>query len=70
MNSQMDLRRCIEAAFLPMKCVGVIAPDASMTIRIFNTYTGAEEFPVTCIDTQALVTIWDIVRLVLEVKEG
>lgn len=68
MNSPMDLRPCIEAAFLPMKCVCVIAPDASMTIRVFDTNTEAEEFTVTGIDTTALVTIRDIVGLILEVK--
>ncbi|MCH5508848.1 MULTISPECIES: DUF1652 domain-containing protein [Pseudomonas syringae group] len=68
MNSQMDLRPCIEAAFLPMKCVCVIAPDASMTIQVFDTSSEAEEFTVTGIDTAALVTIRDIVGLVLEVK--
>ncbi|WP_122432096.1 DUF1652 domain-containing protein [Pseudomonas viridiflava] len=67
MNS-LDLRPCIEAAFLPMKCVCVIAPDASMTIQVFDTSSEAEEFTVTCIDTAALVTIRDIVGLVLEVK--
>ncbi|SDZ53501.1 Protein of unknown function [Pseudomonas syringae] len=69
MNSQMDLRPIIEAAFLPMKCVCDIAPGGSMTIRISNLATEAEEFTVTCIDTTALVTIRDIVALVLEVKE-
>ncbi|QVI77385.1 DUF1652 domain-containing protein [Pseudomonas syringae] len=68
MNSPMDLRPCIEAAFLPMKCVCVIAPDASMTIQVFDTSSEAEEFTVTGIDTAALVTIRDIVGLVLEVK--
>ncbi|WP_024683697.1 DUF1652 domain-containing protein [Pseudomonas syringae] len=68
MNSPMDLRPCIEAAFLPMKCVCVIAPDASMTIRVFDTNTEAEEFIVTGIDTTALVTIRDILGLILEVK--
>ncbi|POR68312.1 DUF1652 domain-containing protein [Pseudomonas syringae] len=68
MNSPMDLRPCIEAAFLPMKCVCVIAPDASMTIRVFDANTEAEEFTVTGIDAAALVTIRDIVGLVLEVK--
>ncbi|WP_122569967.1 DUF1652 domain-containing protein [Pseudomonas viridiflava] len=67
MNS-LDLRPCIEAAFLPMKCVCVIAPDASMTIQVFDTSSEAEEFTVTGIDTAALVTIRDIVGLVLEVK--
>ncbi|MCK9706192.1 DUF1652 domain-containing protein [Pseudomonas syringae] len=68
MNSQMDLRPCIEAAFLPLKCVCVIAPDASMTIRVLDTHTEVGEFTVTGIDTAALVTIRDIVGLVLEVK--
>ncbi|KTB97812.1 DUF1652 domain-containing protein [Pseudomonas sp. ICMP 10191] len=68
MNSPMDLRPCIEEAFLPMKCVCVIAPDASMTIQVFDKDTEAEEFTVTGIDTAALVTIRDIVGLVLEVK--
>ncbi|MDC3736055.1 DUF1652 domain-containing protein [Pseudomonas syringae pv. syringae] len=69
MNSPMDLRPIIEAAFLPMKCVCDIAPGGSMTIRISNLATEAEEFTVTCIDTTALITIRDIVALVLEVKE-
>ncbi|MCH5555733.1 DUF1652 domain-containing protein [Pseudomonas syringae] len=68
MNSPMDLMPCIEAAFLPMKCVCVIAPDASMTIQVFDVNAEAEEFTVTGIDTAALVTIRDIVGLVLEVK--
>ncbi|MEQ4284487.1 DUF1652 domain-containing protein [Pseudomonas syringae] len=68
MTSNMDLRPIIEAAFLPLRCVCVIAPDASMTIRVFDTNTEAEEFTVTGIDTAALVTIRDIVGLVLEVK--
>ncbi|KWS07570.1 hypothetical protein AL064_18960 [Pseudomonas syringae pv. syringae] len=68
MNSQLDLRPCIEAAFLPMKCVCVIAPDASMTIRVFDTNTEVEEFTVKGIDAAALVTIRDIVGLVLKVK--
>ncbi|KEZ28895.1 MULTISPECIES: DUF1652 domain-containing protein [Pseudomonas syringae group genomosp. 2] len=68
MNSPMDLRPCIEAAFLPLKCVCVIAPDASMTIQVFDTSSEAEGFTVTGIDTAALVTIRDIVGLVLEVK--
>ncbi|PBP76167.1 hypothetical protein CCL15_02055 [Pseudomonas syringae] len=68
MNSPMDLRPIIEAAFLPMRCLCVIAPDASMTIHVFDRNTEAEEFTVTGIDTQALVTIRDIVGLVLEVK--
>ncbi len=68
MNSQMDLRPIIEAAFLPMKCACVIAPDGSMTIQIFNPATGAEELTVESIDTTALITIRDIVTLVLEVK--
>ncbi|MGG5223483.1 DUF1652 domain-containing protein [Pseudomonas syringae pv. coryli] len=68
MNSPTELRPCIEAAFLPMKCVCVIAPDASMTIQVFDTSSEAEEFTVTGIDTAALVTIRDIVGLVLEVK--
>ncbi|BBN61753.1 DUF1652 domain-containing protein [Pseudomonas syringae pv. pisi] len=68
MNSQMDLRPIIEAAFLPMKCVCDIALGGSMTIRIPNPATEAEEFTVTGIDTTALVTIRDIVALVLEVK--
>ncbi|MDF5892402.1 DUF1652 domain-containing protein [Pseudomonas syringae pv. syringae] len=68
MTSNMDLRPIIEAAFLPMTCVCVIAPDASMTIQVFHTNTEAEEFTVKGIDTSALVTIRDIVGLVLEVK--
>ncbi|MCF5225745.1 DUF1652 domain-containing protein [Pseudomonas syringae] len=68
MNSQMDLRPIIEAAFLPMKCVCVIATDASMTIHIFNPDTDAEEFTVAGIDTTALVSVRDIVTLVLDVK--
>ncbi|PHX37146.1 hypothetical protein AO354_47190, partial [Pseudomonas syringae pv. syringae] len=51
-----------------MKCVCVIAPDASMTIQVFDTSSEAEEFTVTGIDTAALVTIRDIVGLVLQVK--
>ncbi|MBI6673344.1 DUF1652 domain-containing protein [Pseudomonas syringae] len=43
MNCQTNLRPCIEAACLPMKCVCVIAPDASMTIRVFDTNNEAEE---------------------------
>ncbi|WP_116866574.1 DUF1652 domain-containing protein [Pseudomonas syringae] len=69
MNSQMDLRPIIEAAFLPMKCVCDIAPGALMTIRISNPASEAEEFTVTGIDMTALVTIRDIVGLVLEVKD-
>ncbi|MCH5548239.1 DUF1652 domain-containing protein [Pseudomonas syringae pv. syringae] len=68
MNSPMDLRPCIEAAFLPMKCVCVIAPDASTTTRVFDKNTDAEEFTVTGIDTAGLVTIRGIVGLVLDVK--
>ncbi|EPF68294.1 DUF1652 domain-containing protein [Pseudomonas syringae] len=68
MNSPMDLRPIIEAAFLPMKCVCVIAPSASMTIQVFDANTESGEFTVTGIDTAALVTIRDIVGLVLEVK--
>ncbi|WP_440060561.1 DUF1652 domain-containing protein [Pseudomonas syringae] len=68
MTPSMDLRPIIEAAFLPMKCVCVIAPGGSMTIRILNPATEAEEFTVTGIDTKALVSIRDIVALVLEVK--
>ncbi|WP_116830154.1 DUF1652 domain-containing protein [Pseudomonas syringae] len=68
MTPSMDLRPIIEAAFLPIKCVCVIAPGGSMTIRIFNQATEAEEFTVAGIDTKALVSIRDIVALVLEVK--
>jgi hypothetical protein len=68
MNYPMDLRPCVEAAFLPMKCVCVIAPDASMTIQVFDTNIEADEFTATGIDAAALVTIRDIVGLVLEVK--
>ncbi|AYL16399.1 DUF1652 domain-containing protein [Pseudomonas syringae pv. actinidiae] len=68
MNSPMDLSPCIEAAFLPMKCVCVISSDASMTIQVFDTSTEMEAYTVAGIDTAALVTIRDIVGLVLEVK--
>lgn len=69
MNSPMDLRPIIDAAFLPMKCVCDIAQGGSMTIRISDPATEAEEFTVTGIDTTELVTIRDIVALVLEVRE-
>lgn len=68
MTSSMDLRPIIEAAFLPMTCVCDFAPGGSMTIRISNPATEAEEFTVTGIDTTALITIRDIVGLILEVK--
>ncbi|AXH57277.1 DUF1652 domain-containing protein [Pseudomonas amygdali pv. lachrymans] len=68
MTSNVDLRPIIEAAFLPMKCVCDFAPGGSMTIRISNPATEAEEFTVTGVDTTALATIRDIVGLILEVK--
>ncbi|OBS33022.1 DUF1652 domain-containing protein [Pseudomonas syringae] len=68
MTSSIDLMPIIEAAFLPMKCICDFAPAGSMTIRISNPATEAEEFTVTGIDTAALVTIHDIVGLILEVK--
>ncbi|MCK9691866.1 DUF1652 domain-containing protein [Pseudomonas syringae] len=68
MTSSMDLRPIIEAAFLPMRGVCTISPDASMTIQIFNQDNEHEEFTVTGIDAAALITIRDIVALVLEVK--
>ncbi|MCH5486766.1 DUF1652 domain-containing protein [Pseudomonas syringae] len=68
MNSKMDLRPIIEAAFLPTKCLCVIAHDASVTIQIFDRSTEMEQFTVTGIDAAALVTIRDIVLLVLDVK--
>ncbi|WP_241153229.1 DUF1652 domain-containing protein [Pseudomonas viridiflava] len=51
-----------------MTCVCDFAPGGSMTIRISDPATEAEEFTVTGIDTTALVTIRDIVGLILEVK--
>ncbi|PBP70029.1 hypothetical protein CCL21_11730 [Pseudomonas syringae] len=69
MNSRMDLRPIIEAAFLPMKCICMIAPGGSMTVRLLNPATEAEEFTVTGIDALALVSVRDIVGLVLELKE-
>ncbi|RML33422.1 hypothetical protein ALQ97_01222 [Pseudomonas savastanoi pv. glycinea] len=68
MNSSLDLRPIIEAAFLPMKCICDVAPGGSMTIRISVPATEAEEFTVTGIDLKELITIRDIVGLVLEVK--
>ncbi|KPY06313.1 Uncharacterized protein ALO57_00153 [Pseudomonas coronafaciens pv. oryzae] len=68
MNSPMDLSPCIEAAFLPNKCVCMIAPDALMMIQVFDTNTEVKAYTVAGIDTAALVTIRDIVGLVLEVK--
>ncbi|KPW50439.1 hypothetical protein BTW15_02650 [Pseudomonas syringae pv. tomato] len=68
MTSSMDLRPIIEAAFLPMTCVCDFAQCGSMTIRISDPASEAEEFTVTGIDTTALVTIRDIVGLILEVK--
>lgn len=68
MNSSLDLNPIVEAAFLPMKCMCDVAPGGSMTIRISDQATEAEEFTVTGIDTTKLVTIRDIVGLVLAVK--
>ncbi|WP_439853104.1 DUF1652 domain-containing protein [Pseudomonas syringae] len=52
---------------LSLNVKDTIAPDASMTIQIFNQDTEHEEFTTTGIDALALVTIRDIVALVLEV---
>lgn len=69
MVSDLELRHIIESGFFPNKCVCTISPYHMMTVQIFDEETGEKLFTSAGIDTQSLVSIRDIARLVLELKE-
>lgn len=69
MISNLELKHIVESGFFPRKCVCTISPYQMMTVRIFDGETGATQFTATGVDTASLVSIRDIARLVLEVKE-
>lgn len=69
MISNLELRHIVETAFLPARCLCTIDPTGSMTVQIFQSEAGMEEFTVTGIDSSRLTTSRAIAELVGELKE-
>ncbi|UZE27201.1 DUF1652 domain-containing protein [Pseudomonas asplenii] len=69
MSSIRELRRIIEVAFLPTKCLCTVDQGKTLIIQLIDAETQQEQLTVTGIDPQGLRSIRAIALLVAEIKE-
>ncbi|QXI26992.1 DUF1652 domain-containing protein [Pseudomonas vanderleydeniana] len=68
MISILELRNIIELGFLPLRCQCTVAPDASLTVKVFDEPTGRVDLLVTGISSQTLTSSRAIANLVAELR--
>ncbi|KPA90658.1 MULTISPECIES: DUF1652 domain-containing protein [Pseudomonas] len=68
MISILELRNIIELGFLPLRCQCTVAPDSSLTVKVFDEPTGRVDLLVTGISSNTLTSARAIANLVAELR--
>ncbi|MCU1747886.1 DUF1652 domain-containing protein [Pseudomonas sp. 6D_7.1_Bac1] len=67
--SALELRNIIESSFLPKRCQCTLAPDQSMTVKVYGDHqTDQLDLVVTGIDAAALNSCREIHELIAELR--
>lgn len=66
--SMLELRSIIEHGFLPLQCQCSVAPDTSLTVRVFDESSGRIDLLVTGISADQLNSSRAISQLVAELR--
>jgi hypothetical protein len=64
----VELRRIIEASFMPMACHCTINPGGNLTVEVTDPATGQVDLLVVGIPTESLTTSRDINELIAQLR--
>jgi len=68
MLSTLELRNIIESSFLPMRCECTVAPDASLTVKVYDQCSDRVDLIVTGICANSLNSNRAICDLIHELR--